>query len=503
MRRVVSRVASSALVWWLLAGAAPSCARAPAPPPNETGRPPVMAEVAPSPVAIAPAAPAQAPLAVARDAAIDPTSSLPAPPTATPGTAPEPPPAGKDFIAEARTLFGVAACGPRDAIPARFDAATVQAHCDELARAYADYRRTWVDFARPFIASLRPAHLPSAVVYPFGGGDLTSALATFPDATEITTISLEPAGDVRPIDSALPADRLAHELWEHRSRLERLFEKAHSRTDNLDLESRTELPGELVFAMAALVVHEREPVGLRYFRLRPDGAIAYVGQDDIDAAKTAADRRALFANAELRFRHGADGPVQVLRHISANLDDAHLRSDARLLLYLSGYLSRRGDQDQGKVSAMTKAASHLLWSDQFSIVRGWLLVHTDWMISDSTGIPPRIATPAGFVQDAYGTFDGPSPFGLVDPQDAWDVKKLFDSAPKPNRDLPFRYGYPDRNGHAHLIVTRRSAATRRVASSAGSTIAPDAGTAGAAASVGARQALGPVGMARDASLFDY
>ena len=59
-----------------------------------------------------------------------------------------------------------------------------------------------------------------------------SALATFPEATEITTISLEPAGDLRPIDT-LPGDRLGHELALHRSHLERLFEKAHSRTDNL------------------------------------------------------------------------------------------------------------------------------------------------------------------------------------------------------------------------------------------------------------------------------
>jgi hypothetical protein len=492
--RVASRVASCTLALWVLVGP-PSCARPPAPPPTETVGPPAVAvpQAPPGGVAIASAPPGQAQRAAARDAAIAPPPAPPVPPAPA-----ERLPEGKDFIAEARTLFGVAACGPGDGMPARFDAATVRAHCDELARAYADYRRAWVDLARPFIASLRPADLPRAVVYPFGGGDLTSALATFPDATEITTISLEPAGDVRPIDSALPADRLAHELWEHRSRLERLFEKAHSRTDNLDRESRTELPGELVFALAALVIHEREPVGLRYFRLRPDGSIAYVGQDDIDAAKTLADRRTLFANAELRFRRGAGGPVQVLRHISANLDDAHLRSDAGLLVHLSG----RGDR--GKVSAMTKAASHLLWSDQFSIVRGWLLGHTDWMISDSTGIPPRFATPAGFVQDAYGTFDGPSPFGLVDSQDAWDVKKLFDAAPK--RDLPFRYGYPDRNGHAHLIVTRRETMVTMVTAvprETSSAIASDAGTAGVATAVGTRQAAAAVRIARDASLFDY
>ena len=75
-------------------------------------------------------------------------------------------------------------------------------------------------------------------MYPFGGGNLTSALATYPEATEITTMSLEPAGDIRGVDTLAPV-QLSHELAVHRDHLKRLFEKAHSRTDNLDKESKT------------------------------------------------------------------------------------------------------------------------------------------------------------------------------------------------------------------------------------------------------------------------
>ena len=50
--------------------------------------------------------------------------------------------------------------------------------------------------------------MPKTVVYPFGGGDLLSALVAFPDATEITTISLEQAGDPRRLRTLTPdADR--------------------------------------------------------------------------------------------------------------------------------------------------------------------------------------------------------------------------------------------------------------------------------------------------------
>jgi hypothetical protein len=397
--------------------------------------------VAPITTSAAPVASASAPPASSASAALagaSPAASAPAPAA---------PLEGLDLVAQARAIFRVAACGPSGDAPARFDAAVVARHCEELGHAYDEYRRAWVDVAKPFLASVRPKDLPRVVVYPFGGGDLTSALATFPDATEITTISLEPAGDVRPIDKLAP-DFLAHELSVHRAHLERLFEKAHSRTDNLAKEARTELPGEILFALAALAVHGHEPTSLRYFRIRPDGTLAYVTQADVDAAKKPADRKALFTNAELRFRRAGDAnaPVQVLRHVAFNLDDAHLKADPSLLAYLDG----RGP----KVAAMTKAATHLLWNDHFSRIRGWLVDHTDWMVSDSTGLPPRIATPAGFAQDTYGTFDGPSPFGDPDKADADDVRRLF--ASQPSRDLGFRYGYPDSHGHAHLIVTHRN-----------------------------------------------
>jgi hypothetical protein len=410
---------------------AAACARAPdAPAPSPSLPAPSLAS-APAPEPAAPAAPASATTPVVASA---------------PPSVPDPPLAGLEFLPQARTIFRVAACGGLGEVPSRFDASVVATHCAELGHAYADYRRGWVDVAKPFLAALRPKDLPRVAVYPFGGGDLVSALATFPDATEITTISLEPAGDVRPIDGLAP-DFLAHELAVHRSHLERLFEKAHSRTDNLEREAKTALPGEILFALAALVVHGDEPVSLRYFHLRPDGSLAYLTQSDIDAAKKPGDRRALFANAELRFRRAGDpaAPVQVLRHMSFNLDDAHLTADPSLLAYLNARV---------KVAAMTKAATHLLWNEHFTLIRGWLVDHTDWMVSDSTGIPPRIAGPAGFTQDTFGTFDGPSPFGDPDRADADDVRRLF--ASQPTRDLAFRYGYPDSHGHAHLILTHRT-----------------------------------------------
>lgn len=368
------------------------------------------------------------------------------------GLAPEAPLAGADFAAQAATLARVVACsGGDDLVPARFDAKVVADHCAKLGPLIADFKRDWVNVAGPFLAKLVPKNAPDKVVYPFGGGDLLGALATYPDATEYTTASLEQAADVRKVDRLQPY-KLRGELARYRAYLAKLFEKAHSRTDNLDAGSRSDFPGQIVFALVALEVYGYAPTSLRYFRFQPDGTIAYLESADIDAqvAKAKAQGKdpdvAVFGNMELRFKKKGDaaGKAKRLRHVVFNLDDWHMKADPSFLRHL---------ESKGKCSMMTKAATHLLWLDSFSIVRSYLLGHMDFMISDSTGVAPRVARAAGFVQDTYGTFVGPAEFGSPGKKDSDELVKLFKT--NPHVDVSFRYGYPDADHHGHVIVTRR------------------------------------------------
>lgn len=357
----------------------------------------------------------------------------------------EGPLAGKLFTHEVEAAFRIAACRGDDAfLPAAIDKSMVDAHCAQLERAYTEYKKEWLDVAEPFLAKLRPAGLPAQVVYPFGGGDLVTALATFPAATEITTISLETVGDIRRVMKT-DTKRMAIELAVLRSHLGKLFLKAHSRTINLDIETRGAIPGEAAFTLAALAIHGFEPVTFRYFDFREDGTLRWLTEEDIAAAEKAGKkgRSGPFANAEIRFRkHGEQG-VRVLRHVAYDLSDANLKKMPALMKHLDS---------KSKVSAMTKAASHLLWDDaNFSIIRDWLMTHTDWMISDTTGVPPRIAKKNGFEQDFYGLYEWPEPFGTVNNKDAAEFRDKF----KGGSAIPFRYGYPDNNSHGHIVVTHK------------------------------------------------
>src|SRR5262249_12516835 len=268
---------------------------------------------------------------------------------------------------------------------------------------------------------------------------------------------LDPPGAPRRIRD-MDAPRLAHSLGELRRRIKGLFAYAESRSENLMQMQKGDTPGQLAFTLVALAAHGYEPVGLRYFRIEPDGTLHYFSADEIEkeagqrarrlnAVWVSPDFAPVFSDAELTFKArgaAADIPLRVHRHIAANLSDAALKKDAPVLRHLEA---------KGKVAAMTKAASYLLWAEGFSHIRDYLLGHMAFMISDSTGIPAADAQKAGFVLETYGRFKAPFLAARKAPGD--DLVKLW--ADQPYRELPFRYGYPDRSGQNHLLVTRPAA----------------------------------------------
>ncbi len=369
-----------------------------------------------------------------------------------------------DFIAEARALMRTVTCQGDDALPHGFDEATVAAYCKKQSKAIAAYRDRYLPLAAPFLAKLRPAGTPTTVVYPFGGGDLVSALTTYPEARDLTTLSLEHAGDPRRLSAITSKEQLADSLELIRSTSSGLLYASDSKTENLMKGQRGEIPGQLAFFLTALAIHGFEPISLRYFKIEKNGALHYFTPGEIAALQgqeakllrgkwTEPDFSMAFSNSELTFVKKGEDPAtaaRVHRHIAWDLSDAALAKTG-IVAWLEA---------KGTVAAMTKAASYLLWRDDFSRVRKYLLGHMTLMISDSTGIPPHWATPAGFTQETYGSFE----VSFLEASESINAefKELWGS--QPVRKLPFRYGYIDGvkdgdkpAGRYHLLVTRKAA----------------------------------------------
>ncbi|MBK7857789.1 MAG: hypothetical protein IPJ65_04010 [Archangiaceae bacterium] len=364
------------------------------------------------------------------------------------------PQGGADFTAEAKLLYRIVACQGDLPLPANIDAKVVEEHCKKLKARIDKYRKTWVEVASPFIQKLKPEGLPTTVVYPFGGGDLISALTTYPELTEVTTMSLEHAGDPRRIHK-VDAKQLRESLDVIDRTSAGLLVANDSKTENLMKAQRGELPGQLSFFLIALAVHGYEPVSLRYIALDKDGSVKGHTAEEIAAVEgkegkllragwTAPDFSEAFDNYEMVFVKIGGDPKKdqkVHRHFARNLDDDHVGADEPLQKYLEA---------RGRICAMTKAASYLLWRDNFSRIRNFLLAHMEFMVSDSTGVPPAYATKAGFEQVPFGHFSE-SFLGANAAHNA-DFKKLWAKAPP----LEFRYGYLDKGMQFHMLITKKA-----------------------------------------------
>ena len=394
-------------------------------------------------------------------------SGTPAAPAAPAAPAP-PASAGADFLDDAKLLYRVAACGdagsPLPSALAGGDAKAfekldqiVAHHCKLISSRITEFRTTYFEKGRAWFDEVVPKDLPRTVVYPFGGGDLLSALVAFPDATEITTISLELAGDPRRLRRLTPA-AVERSLGALRAEIGGLISVGSNTSENLSHQQQNDLPGQVSSFLLGLVAGGYEPVAMRYFTLDDTGAIHYLDQDEIDEldrqARTSRPRSLkhdwlspnfshAFANVEIQYRKPGDPQVRVHRHIGWNLGDAYLAKHPEVLRHL---------EHKGAVTMLTKGASYLLYRGDFSLIRRYMLDHLKWMLSDSTGIPPTYAKPAGMVQETYGHYEGAFLESAQDNRHDDAFVALWKS--QRTRRLPFRFGYVDKDKQAHLVVTR-------------------------------------------------
>ena len=307
--------------------------------------------------------------------------------------------------------------------------------------------------------------MPKTVVYPFGGGDLISALVAFPDATEITTISLELAGDPRRFKHADARRSSQATLGALRAEIGGLISVGSNTSENLSQRpaQRAARPGQLV------------PAGPRRGRLRA-GRRCATSRSTTPATSSTSSRptstrstlkrsikerrrrarqslKARLAVPELLARvlerrdpvpqDRRDRRCASHRHIGWNLGDDYLKKNPQLIRHL---------EKKGKVTVLVKGASYLLWRGDFSLIRGYMLDHLAWMLSDSTGIPPAYARRPGMVQETYGTYTGAFLEGAQTTRRHEAFVELWTKQKK--RALPFRFGYVDMNKQAHLVVTK-------------------------------------------------
>lgn len=301
--------------------------------------------------------------------------------------------------------------------PAALDAAVLAAHCREVTAALARHRAGWLAAVRAHFAPLPPT---TRVFYPFAGADPMTALAVFPSATEIITVSLEPLG--LPTDlGALSRARLYQALGRLRRAALALLESSYNGT--LELAGVTaDLPlvGVACLGLAAVGA---TPLAVRSFGLAADGRIIHPGPH---------------LEVALRLASGASA---TWRHLVLDLSDPGLGPGSALGAHLA----------RAPYAALVKAGGYLLWRRSFSRTRA-LVLAADVIVADSSGPRPADARAAGFTLEPAGRFSAaalPTPDATAERE----LATLFEGAPA----LGFRFGYAsaDAPSEGHVIVYQR------------------------------------------------
>lgn len=288
----------------------------------------------------------------------------------------------------------------------------------EWAEHAADLDRAWERLEKEQLSKIRvwaPAHLgPSyknsgPMFYMFSGPDFLYANAFFPNASPYILCGIEPVGPVPDIDK-IPRASLSSALARLRKSLESVLSSSFFVTKFMRGDfKQTQLDGILpvlyVFlARARCTIDSVTPIALD-----DEGNLVSEGKGATPGVKI------VFA--------GPSGREQILYYFRSDLADRAIKANPGF-----GKFCDR----QGQGVTFLKAACYFMKTNNFSMVRGFLLAHSKIILQDDSGIP----------------------FSYLGP-DKWDTRLYAkaDAESAPGR-LEFSFGYQaEKSGSSIMVAT--------------------------------------------------
>jgi hypothetical protein len=297
-----------------------------------------------------------------------------------------------------------------------------------------DLDRVWKQFDERQLAKIRdwapqalgPAYQDAGpMYYMFSGPDFLYANAFFPNASTYILCGTEPVGPIPDI-AKIPAQALPSALANLRKSLDSVMSWSFFITKNMKVDLRQQqlsgtLPLLYVFlARAGCTIDSVELVAL-------DKSGAFVPE----GKGTAPGVRIIF--------RGPAGRSQTLYYFTTDLADWAIKVNPNFGKFC---------EQQGVGVTLLKAASYLMHSDNFSLVRGYLLAHSKIILEDDSGIPYRFFSNNKWNVRFYGRYPGPIKRFLKNGQ--LDLAK--DNAASAPPPLPFSFGYQWQPSRSSLIV---------------------------------------------------
>jgi len=268
------------------------------------------------------------------------------------------------------------------------------------------------------------------VFYMFSGPDFLYADAFFGGAKTYVLSGLEPVGLVPDLTGLAPR-ALGAELRGLQNSLNSVLSFSFFITKKMKTELRSgRLNGTLPILYTFLARSGKTVRETTLVSLNPDGSVTTL---DGPLAKGASP------GAKIEFYATNDGRVQTLYYFNTDLSNGGLKA--------SGFLAFCKGLGEG--DSFVKSASYLMHSDNFSMVRSFLIENTATLVQDDSGIPLRFFDEAQWKLDPFGRYL--QPLGIFPRTYQPKMRELFAKA----RPLDFGIGYRWRPNESNLLLAAR------------------------------------------------
>ena len=309
------------------------------------------------------------------------------------------------------------------------DSAEYREHARQYAAQWFRYDELYFAPMRSWSASELVARIgPSPrVTYMFGGPDLISALALFPEAKHYALGGLEPVGKLtNPL--TLPPEELHASLAMLRKSTEVIMNFSHFITKDMKTElAASHFQGVFPIMLVFLSFTDARIDRAERLGLQRDGTLA--------AGENAGGQPAL----RIVFRPGPGALPAEIVYLQANLADGALKSNPAVLRWLAS---------QGRATGYLKAASYLLHSGGFNTIRDFLLGHCSSIVQDDSGIPLSVFRHRDWRLIFFGNYTTPLEIFARYHQPA--LRTAYENGG--GFPLPFGFGYRWQRGQSTLLL---------------------------------------------------
>ncbi len=308
--------------------------------------------------------------------------------------------------------------------------ASWQSHAKYFDKAWAQLDERQLSKIRTWSAKNVPNRKP-VLFYMFSGPDFLYADAFFSGASTYVLSGLEPVGQV-PDLTALTPKALGQELRGLQGSLNSVLSFSFFITKKMKTELRDgRLTGTLPILYTFLARSGKTISSTTLVSLNPDGTVTPL---------EGAIAKGVSPGAKIEFSTPG-GPTQTLYYFNTDLSDGGIKT--------SGFLTFCKGLGQG--DSFVKSASYLMHSDNFSLVRGFLVENTSTLVQDDSGIPLRFLDEKDWRLQSFGRYL--NPLGIFPRTYQPKMKDLF--AKGRAQPLDFGIGYRWRPNESNLLLAVR------------------------------------------------